>query len=280
MAGHLNNQGAISGWAGSMTAELHAMQVALEQLKLNLPKDNKKFLIVTDSMSGLLALKHLDRPDNQKCICDIHKMLESLQFEWGVTGSFLWVPSHIGIEGNEAADKGAELAMSRLDLEIEEVPATLSVIKSNIKKHVNEEWKRQATTSEFYSWVNPDKKPVKLPKAHRWVTSRILALRNQAMNRCPWRCKNICSYCGLGFSTEHYLLSCPISSRHASSLRDVLTEEEHGFVDQVQAAIILKKLNNVACEGLVSVIEECPPSAHCPDHPQATKFIHLRFMPL
>ena len=78
------------------TAELRAILLALN-LTTKSPKDH--FIICTDSLSSLTSIKNIkqDHPLLQDifdlyktCVTHLHKCV-----------MFCWVPSHVGIQGNE-----------------------------------------------------------------------------------------------------------------------------------------------------------------------------------
>lgn len=84
------------------TAETLAI---LQALKMILQADHqKRFLVVTDSLSALQGLKctYTTNPIQQL----IKEKLKNITMQ-NKTVEFLWVPSHIGIDGNERADEEA-----------------------------------------------------------------------------------------------------------------------------------------------------------------------------
>eukprot|EP00916_Digyalum_oweni_P019426 GHVL01032319.1.p1 GENE.GHVL01032319.1~~GHVL01032319.1.p1 ORF type:complete len:920 (-),score=34.35 GHVL01032319.1:223-2982(-) len=90
------------------SAELKALQLALKQVYQSKKKD---FLILSDSLSALTAVKRiqLDHP----LLVEIQELHASL-IEEGKRIVFAWVPSHVGIRGNSAADQAAKEARERL----------------------------------------------------------------------------------------------------------------------------------------------------------------------
>ncbi|XP_055928076.1 ribonuclease H1-like [Argiope bruennichi] len=84
------------------TAELTAILCALQKISLS---TRSKFCIYSDSMSSLQTLSNFH--------CQIHPvvheifiLLRTIQNQ-GFSILFCWVPSHVGIFGNELADKAA-----------------------------------------------------------------------------------------------------------------------------------------------------------------------------
>ena len=96
--------GKLCDYASVFTAELKAI---LEALKLINESKYKNFVIYTDSSSAITALKES---------YSFHPLIQQAQ-EWLFRLAskfkdviFCWVPAHVGIEGNEAADSEAKNA--------------------------------------------------------------------------------------------------------------------------------------------------------------------------
>ena len=81
------------------TAELQALILAL---KLIYQSKHKSFLILSDSLSALQAIA--SRSFNHHLLLEFHELHTSL-LQDGYNISLAWVPSHIGIRGNEAVDQ-------------------------------------------------------------------------------------------------------------------------------------------------------------------------------
>lgn len=73
-------------------------------INLVLANQIKKALIVSDSKSVLSALRYGDVRGKQESCIYVIKLLFNMAKENGLTISFLWIPSHLGIVGNEIAD--------------------------------------------------------------------------------------------------------------------------------------------------------------------------------
>ena len=90
--------------ASVFTAELPAIYSALTIIK-NMPP--QKFIIYSDSRSAIEALKSY-LPKNtlvQQIKYSIHEL-----YEEGINVEICWIPAHVGVKGNEEADKAAKEA--------------------------------------------------------------------------------------------------------------------------------------------------------------------------
>ena len=70
---------------------------------------NGEYTIISDSLSSLQAIQNVitDHP----LLIEIYQKLIEINHQNSHV-YFLWVPSHVGIPGNEMADKGAQEAAS------------------------------------------------------------------------------------------------------------------------------------------------------------------------
>ena len=94
--------------ASIFTAELHGILAALEKIAL---LENRNFTILSDSKSVLqsLGIFNSDNP----LILKIQQWLHLHKCR-GVSINFCWVPAHVGVFGNEEADKLAKQASLEL----------------------------------------------------------------------------------------------------------------------------------------------------------------------
>ena len=119
-----SNKWRVSNGASSFQTELVAIRGALEHGSSHQPVSP---LIATDSKSALQALKNSSPTENRHLLTHIHSILHTLQEE-GIHLSFIWIPSHIGIHGNEKADTIAKEAARRPTIDVE-LPKNPSIIK-------------------------------------------------------------------------------------------------------------------------------------------------------
>ena len=94
-----------------------------------------KFIIYTDSKSVLLALQNRDT--SSPLITKLLNKLNTLSKNNNII--FTWIQSHIGIQGNEKADKAAKKAL-QIDMCKSKIPYT--DLKPTIKKFISDKWQK------------------------------------------------------------------------------------------------------------------------------------------
>ncbi|GFT33391.1 RNase H domain-containing protein [Trichonephila clavipes] len=192
------------------TAEAVAIYRALQLIDSTMPR---KYCIYTDSMSVLEALENYhDRCHPVVCtILDITSRLYSKGFDI----VFCWLPSHVGIIGNEQADSAAKSATTHLPLAV-----PLSDMKHVIMHHIFKIWQEswsQQLDNKLHSvkpvigaWpVMPmrrtDVKLTRLRIGHTRFTHRHLLFGERAPE---------CPSCHVSYTVHHILIDCPVFNTH------------------------------------------------------------------
>ena len=106
------------------TAEAKAVDLALDFIRTC--DTCNKFIIFSDSLSVLKAMNHASskNPQIQKLLEKCHELLAKEEIV------LCWIPSHIGILGNEMEDQQAKTSLS---LE----PTSFKIQFSNFKQSIN-----------------------------------------------------------------------------------------------------------------------------------------------
>jgi ribonuclease HI len=190
------------------TAELHAILLALLAVK---ESSRKKFIICSDSKSALQALNRMK--------VDIPLVSKCLKLLWGLrTGAtditFVWVPSHVGIWGNEAADREAKKALNKVitktficytdlkpciaEVSYREWQTRWETEINNKLVQIKEKVKSQSTCRG--STRRKDVLITRLKIGHTYFTHSFL-LKGQEPPRCIG--------CDCSLTVEHFLLHCP-----------------------------------------------------------------------
>ena len=110
--------------ASIMQAELTAIHASLQH-GLQSPS---RCVVFSDSKSALQALLQHQPSDNINILRGIRDVASRL----ASTPLIVWIPSHIGIEGNEAADRAARRALFKPEID-NHLPMSKSKTKRNIK---------------------------------------------------------------------------------------------------------------------------------------------------
>ncbi|GFW21509.1 probable RNA-directed DNA polymerase from transposon X-element [Trichonephila clavipes] len=213
------------------TAEAVAIYRALQLIDSNMPR---KYCIYTDSMSVLEALENY----NDRCHPVVCKILDitSRLYSKGFDIVFCWLPSHVGIIGNEQADSAAKSATTHLPLAV-----PLSDMKRVIMHHIFKIWQEswsQQLDNKLHSvkpvigaWpVMPmrrtDVKLTRLRIGHTRFTHRHLLFGERAPE---------CPSCHVSYTVHHILIDCPVFNTHRMTffhqsvltLSDLVGESPH-----------------------------------------------------
>ena len=229
------------------SAEMKALLLALRMVYQS---RGEKFLILSDSLSSLIAIQErkLDHP----FLIDFFEWHTKV-FNEGKQVELAWIPSHVGIKGNEAADTAAKEALS------EELPDNQRTKFADLKAGTAS-YIKQASQAEWEKEGEGDKpnklfqiQPVRsdpLPRScrnrkeesvltrlhigHTYITHRH-RLRNEA--------EPICIGCDEPLTVEHILVRCwdlyEIRRKHYSVenfkvlFRDVPPDKIFDFLKEV-----------------------------------------------
>ena len=188
------------------TAETRAILLALELAQRS---SSNQFLILCDSLSCLQSMRNrgMSRPLIAEVLCCIHKMLLT-----GATLVFLWVPSHVGLAGNSAADTAAKAAVL---MPISSLTLPYSDYLPLIRTHVLNQWQSswsletenklhaiEPTVNETKSYRLPRRDEIiihRLRIGHTFLTHGYLLKRDSPPQ---------CSACQTQLTVEHVLLHC------------------------------------------------------------------------
>jgi ribonuclease HI len=190
------------------TAELHAIRMALDIIRRS---RQTSFVIYSDSLSSLQAIQHF--LIENEIILDILKVYTQLVHSQKRT-ILCWVPSHVGIPGNEKADTAAKASLGFNSIANCKIPA------ENYYPHVNRlcmnEWQQ--------SWNNQPNNKLHsvMPLVGKTVNYRALGRREQTvitrlrightrLTHSYLLSKDSqpeCSQCKCHLSVKHLLLEC------------------------------------------------------------------------
>ena len=209
--------GTLPGEASIFTAELYAIVKALTIIENSI---NLHWTIFSDSQSSIQAIsqqnpKHPLVQLIQTTISKIHNQKKKI--------CFCKVPSHVGIPGNEAADRAANESQNLPGLHTTCIPHTdyHIMIRTNMMKKWQQYWDNidiNALTQNKLKKSKPKVKPWKyIPGGNRKYEVKITRLRightrlthghYMSRGRPPE-----CTYCRMSpLTTEHFLLNCQMT---------------------------------------------------------------------
>ena len=123
------------------TAELAAIRRALQYIQINrITNKDKQFVIFCDSKS---VVESIENQESKNPI--MINILDTLQDLWSKSFiiRFVWIPSHVGIQGNEDADDQAKLGLSSNGIADYKIPYTdyIPVVKSFIRDKWQQRWR-------------------------------------------------------------------------------------------------------------------------------------------
>ena len=185
-------------------------------------------LIITDSKSAVSAIDTTTPKDNTALIRNIHTTASHLTS----TPEILWVPAHVGVQGNKRADVAAKAALNRPSADIR-IHTSQRQVHTYIKK----------TATDIY-YTNTHHQPSRSVARNQEITLSTVH-QKQLWKLPPNIQKDIfklrtfsktykqiteghdqCHYCDYDFSvyTDHFLTECPANK----TFRDkFLTDNMH-----------------------------------------------------
>lgn len=125
------NKGRLTNGASVYTAELVAIQMALQWIEETRMVSVEEVLICSDSMASLLSLQTFKSCRND-ILTEVFISLYRLKNE-GILVRFVWVPAHVGIQGNEMVDQMAKEA-----LQLNNINLTVSLSRVEGKSLINQ----------------------------------------------------------------------------------------------------------------------------------------------
>ena len=252
----------ISDNASIMQAELTAILATLQH-GLHSPS---RCVVFSDSKSALQAITQHSPGDNIQLLRDIRDAASRMT----VPPLLAWIPSHIGIEGNETADQAARQALMKPVIDIY-YPLSKARTRRTIKQ-----------TARDINETIEQHNPTRSVSLHQQVTlstsdsSALLNMTNRSDQRVIFRLRlfvrpfiqirhqdrAVCPHCSEQFDiyTVHYIAVCPAS--HASRAKLMVDVPIHMYyIASKQLTLeILRRQGARRHKELIQLIHKFPPA--------------------
>ncbi|XP_026689014.1 uncharacterized protein LOC113473756, partial [Diaphorina citri] len=202
-----------------LTAILFAINLFISS-QLNEDNQNRSIIICSDSLSSLQTLQNNFSPN--PIAAEIRNLILKNKSKLNV--QFIWVPSHVGIAGNEEADRLAKEALTSAHPSVNQIP--IPDYKAYSKKKILESW-----NSEWHNLQNNKLREIK-PENKPWNPPYVINRKDQV---CLIRLRightntthvhlmkrenpPICVPCGCQITVKHILNECQNYSNVRTSL--------------------------------------------------------------
>ncbi|KAI5728073.1 hypothetical protein M8J77_011106 [Diaphorina citri] len=202
-----------------LTAILFAINLFVSS-QLNEDNQNRSIIICSDSLSSLQTLQN--NFSLNPIAAEIRNLILKNKSKLNV--QFIWVPSHVGIAGNEEADRLAKEALTSAHPSVNQIP--IPDYKAYSKKKILESW-----NSEWHNLQNNKLREIK-PENKPWNPPYVINRKDQV---CLIRLRightntthvhlmkrenpPICVPCGCRITVKHILNECQNYSNVRTSL--------------------------------------------------------------
>ena len=190
------------------SAELTAISVALSKIT---SQPNREYTVYTDSQSALRAIDGFK--SNHPLIIEIQERIHTLSLK-NVIINICWIPGHVGLEGNEEADKAAKAAASNDHLII--CKTYYKDVKTLFRATILTEWNQQWMNIQnnklrsIKDTVMPWSSSIQKTRSHEVILSRLRIGHTRMTHKHLMENDNppICDICHVRISVQHILISC------------------------------------------------------------------------
>jgi len=174
----------------------------------------KNIAIFSDSLSSLTAIKAGKSTCRPNTLNEINDIVDNIK----VDVKFIWIPSHLGIVGNETVDQLAQSATTNNRIGVN-ISFELDEIYTKIQKFILAKWQtywQTCNTGSFYRKIEPNVsfriKYETQVRAKETIITRLRLgsyLTNEYLKRINVLKSDKCDKCENSVDTiEHFLLQC------------------------------------------------------------------------
>ena len=213
------------------TAEMVAIRGALQWISKNKIADS---IIYSDSLSSLQSIKankSENRPDLLNEIKTVYTECTKLK---NLKTALAWCPAHVGISGNEAADKLAKEALKNPNID-HTISASKTEIKSLIHPTLQEKYRYYITSNNPKHSYTKSKFSLRPPTQYNpsYQIDKCITRLRLGSNLLPGHqgqhilgLDKTCNKCQCKLDTTHYLFECVTHSEERQSLLRNLQQNE------------------------------------------------------
>lgn len=219
--------------ASIYTAELIAIKKAMCWIVDN---NSSKNVILSDSLSSLVSLQSRNSKSRPDLINDIVKLYNE-GWNRNLQVTIAWCPAHIGITGNELADRAAKSGLEHTNVE-NSVKLAPTEIYSIVRTQTINRWSQTLLNKPFRQTYRRSSvglgRPV--PYSHSIKMDKCITRLRLGTNLLPGNAGQhilksdpVCPMCRVRYTTEHFLLDCGEHGTHQTVLRAAITKVGTAF---------------------------------------------------
>ena len=236
-------------------AELVAIWGALEHAA----EHSLKAIIHTDSLTAIQILRN--KKNSERSLCNYILSTAHLLKERPLIN---WIPSHVGIEGNELADKHAKEGLQRdvIDHHVKsldrKIRNSIRTTATDIHHAINQDC--STTTFRFNNKLEHSQRKFLL-KLPRHQQKMIYKIRLSCKTYFQIRGQNeICPYCEEGFRSRssHWCIACPAMNYERMQIFDYLTSEEQKLKGDEFVVAVINSQNSRKYKELLQLLKKFP----------------------
>jgi ribonuclease HI len=231
--------------ASVFAGEIAAIRQALTWLATEGSQQISSAVIFSDALSAVSAIGSHSLGAQTNSISEIHRLIDDCKQE---IITIAWIPSHIGIEENDAVDQLAKAGIASAENEID-VELDLQEVRNKIQTWTIEIWQAEylaENKSQHYKEIQPIvSKKIKYTNSNREKEVTITRLRlgkcrlNHQMYIKKLHVDGLCETCQVEETIEHFLLNCG-GTKIGETIRDYCTK--HKLTCTVKTALSNEKL--------------------------------------
>lgn len=198
------------------TAESIAIQQALHHIaECNL--HDIKLAIFTDSLRTIDSIEQAATTIHSSTHTEIINQMQDLQEKSNITTEIIWIPSHVGIQANEKADRLAKMAAAQQTPPEDRIPNNTDR-KQQIIDYINSQWQanyNDKPTGRHYKAIEPTVgRKIKYYDKNRHKETIITRLRlgkcflNAYLHEIDRHPSGLCDHCQVPETVQHFLIDC------------------------------------------------------------------------